>query len=124
MQYLAIIVSLLAASVAAKSCKRGGSYCGSSLLRRGEFASRSPFRPSVRTRLVLAGAPKTDAPLSVAGNYRDHIVETLKAKGVSTDERHIQNSRFDCLSGGDIAYRQYCSHGCGGTNNEDPDYCL
>lgn len=37
MQYLAILVSLLAASVAAKNCKRGGSYCGYSLLRKGEY---------------------------------------------------------------------------------------
>ncbi|RYP43473.1 hypothetical protein DL770_011651 [Monosporascus sp. CRB-9-2] len=78
--------------VVADSCNRGGVYCGSSLLRKG--------------------------------NYRDHIKETLQAAGVSTDELHIQNSKFDCLSGGDIAYREFCSNGCGGTDSTDPDYCL
>ncbi|RYP62566.1 hypothetical protein DL770_009563 [Monosporascus sp. CRB-9-2] len=58
------------------------------------------------------------------GNYRDHIVETLQSVGQPTDEAHIQNSKFDCLSGGDIAYREFCGNGCGGTDSEDPDYCL
>ncbi|RYP59132.1 hypothetical protein DL769_008667 [Monosporascus sp. CRB-8-3] len=58
------------------------------------------------------------------GNYRDHIVETLQAVGQPTDEAHIQNSKFDCLDDGDIAFRQFHSKGCGGTDSENPDYCL
>lgn len=58
------------------------------------------------------------------GNYRNHIIETLKASGQPTDEARIQNSKFDCIGGGDIVYRQYCSNGCGGTDSEDPDYCF
>ena len=58
------------------------------------------------------------------GNYRDHIVQTLRDAGQSTDEAHIQNGKFDCLSGGDIAFREFCSRGCGGTESENPDYCL
>ncbi|KAJ1323056.1 hypothetical protein MN608_11910 [Microdochium nivale] len=84
--------SVLIASAAAASCNRGGVYCGSSLLRKG--------------------------------NYRDHIIETLQANGQSTNEAHIQNSKFDCIGGGDIVYRQYCANGCGGTDSEDPDYCF
>lgn len=60
----------------------------------------------------------------MAGNYRNHIINTLRAEGLPTDERHINNSRFDCLSKGEIAYRQYCSTGCGGTDSRDADYCL
>ncbi|RYO77520.1 hypothetical protein DL766_009618 [Monosporascus sp. MC13-8B] len=55
------------------------------------------------------------------GSYRDHIVETLQAADQSTHEAHVQNSRFDCLSDGDISYRKFCSKGCGGTDSEDPD---
>ncbi|KXJ86589.1 hypothetical protein Micbo1qcDRAFT_209001 [Microdochium bolleyi] len=58
------------------------------------------------------------------GNYRDHIVETLQAAGQPTDESRIQNSKFDCIGGGDIVYREFCSRGCGGTDSEDPDYCF
>ncbi|KAH7328091.1 hypothetical protein B0I35DRAFT_416535 [Stachybotrys elegans] len=93
MKCFTLIATLLAASLAAAdSCNRGGSYCGISLLRKG--------------------------------NYRDHVVETLQAVGQPTDEAHIQNSRFDCLEGGDIAWRQFCAAGCGGADSEDPDYCL
>ncbi|KAJ1323011.1 hypothetical protein MN608_11865 [Microdochium nivale] len=93
MKVFAILsASVLIASAAAASCNRGGVYCGSSLLRKG--------------------------------NYRDHIVETLKASNQPTDEARIQNSRFDCVGGGDIIYREFCSKGCGGTDSEDPDYCL
>ncbi|KAH7025130.1 uncharacterized protein B0I36DRAFT_250870 [Microdochium trichocladiopsis] len=93
MKFTAIITTtILAATVAADSCNRGGVYCGSSLLRKG--------------------------------NYRDHIVETLQAAGQPTSEDHIQNSKFDCIDGGDIVYREFCSRGCGGTDSTDPDYCF
>ncbi|KAG5459444.1 MAG: hypothetical protein BJ554DRAFT_153 [Olpidium bornovanus] len=88
---VAVILASVTA-VVADSCNRGGVYCGSSLLRKG--------------------------------NYRAHIIETLLAVGVTADEKHIQNSKFDCLSGGDIVYREYCAAGCGGTASTDPDYCL
>ncbi|KAJ0119700.1 hypothetical protein J7T55_013903 [Diaporthe amygdali] len=58
------------------------------------------------------------------GNYHDHIVETLDAEGQSTDDVHIRNSLFDCLSNGDIRYRDYCYKGCGGIDSKDADYCL
>ncbi|RYP21821.1 hypothetical protein DL765_002046 [Monosporascus sp. GIB2] len=58
------------------------------------------------------------------GNYLDHAVEMLQAADQSTDVAHIENSRFDCLGDRDIAYREFCSKGCGGTDSEDPDYCL
>ncbi|KAI7781387.1 hypothetical protein LA080_014821 [Diaporthe eres] len=58
------------------------------------------------------------------GNYRDHIIETLKAAGKPTDEPHIVSSLFDCLKDGDIRYRDYCGRGCGGVDNKNADYCL
>ena len=58
------------------------------------------------------------------GNYRDHIVRVLKAAKQPTSEVHIQNSKFDCQSGGEIVFREFCSKGCGGTDSEDPDYCF
>ena len=59
-----------------------------------------------------------------AGDYRDHIKRTLKAAKQSTDERHIQNSKFDCVKDGGIVFREFCSRGCGGTDSTNPDYCL
>lgn len=61
---------------------------------------------------------------SSVGNYRDHIIETLKAVGQPTDEAHIISSLFDCLGGGDIRYRDYCGRGCAGVGSKDADYCL
>ncbi|OAQ80502.1 hypothetical protein VFPBJ_06087 [Purpureocillium lilacinum] len=92
MKFVTIAILASATAVVADSCNRGGVYCGSSLLRKG--------------------------------NYRNHIIETLKAANQPTDESHIQNSKFDCLDKGDIAYREFCSRGCGGTDTENPDYCL
>ncbi|KAK6224174.1 hypothetical protein LQW54_000323 [Pestalotiopsis sp. IQ-011] len=86
------VIFAAASAVVADSCNRGGVYCGSSLLRKG--------------------------------NYREHITDTLKTVGVDTDEAHVQNGLFNCLSGGDIQYIEYCINGCGGTDSEDPDYCL
>ncbi|EMR62649.1 hypothetical protein MGN70_010943 [Eutypa lata] len=57
------------------------------------------------------------------GNYRDHIIQVLLANGQPTDEAHIQNSLFDCVSDGNINYVQYCGNGCGGTGSTDPDFC-
>ncbi|RYP31765.1 hypothetical protein DL767_005585 [Monosporascus sp. MG133] len=102
--------------VVADSCNRGGVYCGSSLLRKG--------KPPRQTLIPTFSVPPTCNAIHKTRNYRDHIKETLQAAGVSTDERHIQNSKFDCLSDGDIAYREFCSNGCGGTDSTDPDYCL
>lgn len=48
----------------------------------------------------------------------------LKAAKQPTSEVHIQNSKFDCQSGGEIVFREFCSKGCGGTDSEDPDYCF
>lgn len=62
--------------------------------------------------------------VSPIGNYRDHIIETLKAAGMPTDEPHIVSSLFDCLKDGDIRYRDYCGRGCGGVGNNNADYCL
>ncbi|KAF2643755.1 hypothetical protein P280DRAFT_546656 [Massarina eburnea CBS 473.64] len=88
----ASLIILSSVSVMAKSCNRGGVYCGSSLLRRG--------------------------------NYRDHIVETLKAAGIDADEIHIQNGIFHCLNNGEIHYYEFCEKGCGGTDSTAPDYCF
>lgn len=104
--------------VAAKSCNQGGVYCGSSLLRKGEpKISPSTYNEPKR----FESNPRVSR---VAGNYRDHIFRTLGEAGVPTDEAHIQDSKFDCLGGGEIVYREFCANGCGGTDNTDPDYCL
>ncbi|KZW00547.1 hypothetical protein EXIGLDRAFT_761631, partial [Exidia glandulosa HHB12029] len=58
------------------------------------------------------------------GNYHDHIVQVLQANGQPTDQAHIINSIFDCLSGGEIRFRGYCANGCGGVGTEDPDFCV
>ncbi|KZV78016.1 hypothetical protein EXIGLDRAFT_561353, partial [Exidia glandulosa HHB12029] len=57
------------------------------------------------------------------GNYHDHIVQVLQANGQPTDDKHIDDSIFDCLDGGEIRYRGFCANGCGGTDSEDPDFC-
>lgn len=75
-------------------------------------------KPSVSFALL------TDFSLMVTGNYHDHIVAVLTGAGKSTDDAHVRNSIFNCLSGGEIAYQGYCTYGCGGTQSEDPDYCL
>ncbi|KAF9465348.1 hypothetical protein BDZ94DRAFT_1254337 [Collybia nuda] len=58
------------------------------------------------------------------GNYRDHIIQVLEANGQPTDEAHIISSIFDCLDGGEIRFRGFCSRGCGGVGTEDPDFCV
>ncbi|KAH8658122.1 hypothetical protein BX600DRAFT_514638 [Xylariales sp. PMI_506] len=62
--------------------------------------------------------------LLAKGNYRDHIVAELNAVDEPTSELYIENSLWDCLSGGEISYVDYCENGCGGTDSTDPDYCL
>ncbi|GAM37120.1 hypothetical protein TCE0_022f06756 [Talaromyces pinophilus] len=100
MKLINIIAFLSAAmAVSADSCNRGGVYCGTSLLNKG-FS------------------------LMATGDYHDHIVAVLTGAGKSTDDAHVRNSIFNCLSGGEIAYQGYCTYGCGGTQSEDPDYCL
>ena len=121
-------------------------YCGSSLLRKGKqrrsppsivfnniddpflFLPLRPYHPHPPKRGDLNYHPNAP-PFSLmidypAGNYRDHIKRTLKAAKQPTDERHIQNSKFDCVSDGDIVFRQFCARGCGGTDSTNPDYCL
>lgn len=109
MKFVTIAILASATAVVADSCNRGGVYCGSSLLRKGKHTAPKDSM-----------AKCTNSP----GNYRNHIIETLKAANQPTDESHIQNSKFDCLDKGDIAYREFCSRGCGGTDTENPDYCL
>ncbi|KAJ7735436.1 hypothetical protein B0H14DRAFT_2639192 [Mycena olivaceomarginata] len=58
------------------------------------------------------------------GNYREHIKQVLSQKHQPQDEVHINYSLFNCLSGGEIMFIEYCSRGCGGTTTIDPDYCL
>ncbi|KAH6651618.1 hypothetical protein BKA67DRAFT_660414 [Truncatella angustata] len=109
------VLFAMTTSVVADSCNRGGVYCGSSLLRKGG-------------KLTLLGM--FDACVSLTnmrinlGNYQDHIVDTLNTVKVDADDKHIQNSLFDCLSDGDIKYVEFCINGCGGTASTDPDYCL
>lgn len=117
MRFYAILAALVLAVapevVNAKSCHRGGVYCGQSLLNRGMYFSR---------RIVCYVSEISN--LLVQGNYHDHIVETLEAANQPTDEAHIRASIFDCLSGGDIRFRGYCDKGCGGVGSDDADYCL
>jgi hypothetical protein len=61
---------------------------------------------------------------SLPGNYREHIKQVLSQKHQPQDEVHINYSLFNCLSGGEIMFIEYCSRGCGGTTTIDPDYCL
>ncbi|KAJ6447101.1 DNA-binding protein hgh1 protein [Purpureocillium lavendulum] len=120
MKISTILAAVFVTVATAKSCNRGGVYCGSSLLRKGKARSLL-----CRTALALKNFTSADKRRFLPpGNYREHIKETLKSAGVSQDERHIQNSKFDCLSGGDIKYREFCASGCGGTDSKDPDYCL
>ncbi|KAJ7323641.1 hypothetical protein DFH08DRAFT_711762 [Mycena albidolilacea] len=58
------------------------------------------------------------------GNYHDHIVEVLTQNGQPTDEAHVDNSLFNCLSGGEISFISFCGNGCGGTTTTSPDFCL
>ncbi|KAJ7214276.1 hypothetical protein C8J57DRAFT_1096562 [Mycena rebaudengoi] len=58
------------------------------------------------------------------GNYHDHIVTTLASVGQPTDDVHIINSLFDCLSDGEIRFVGFCANGCGGVGSDDPDFCL
>ncbi|KAJ7251968.1 hypothetical protein C8J57DRAFT_1077717 [Mycena rebaudengoi] len=58
------------------------------------------------------------------GNYRNHIVQVLMENSQPTDEAHIDNSLFDCISGGEIRFISFCARGCGGTTSKDADFCL
>ncbi|KAJ6474876.1 hypothetical protein C8R45DRAFT_1217260 [Mycena sanguinolenta] len=71
-----------------------------------------------------AGGVYCGVSLLNKGNYQDHIVQVLEANGQSTDEAHIDYSLFDCLSGGEIRFIEFCSNGCGGTTSTADDYCL
>ncbi|KAF8139569.1 hypothetical protein K438DRAFT_1637272 [Mycena galopus ATCC 62051] len=71
-----------------------------------------------------AGGVYCGVSLLNKGNYQDHIVQVLEAAGQPTDEAHIDYSLFDCLSGGNIRFIEYCSSGCGGTTSKQDDYCL
>ncbi|KAJ7024970.1 hypothetical protein C8F04DRAFT_1269714 [Mycena alexandri] len=79
--------------------------------------------------VATAAAASVPEPLAAqqscnAGNYHDHIVQTLTAAGQSTDEAHVDNSLFDCLSGGEIRFISFCANGCGGTTTTNADFCL
>ncbi|KAJ7367138.1 hypothetical protein DFH08DRAFT_764838 [Mycena albidolilacea] len=71
-----------------------------------------------------AGGVYCGTSLLNKGNYRDHIIQVLTAIGQPTDEAHIINSLFDCLSGGEIRFISFCANGCGGTTTTNPDFCL
>ncbi|KAJ7841533.1 hypothetical protein B0H13DRAFT_2365675 [Mycena leptocephala] len=71
-----------------------------------------------------AGGVYCGTSLLNKGNYHDHIVQVLIANGVSTNEAHVDNSLFDCLSGGEIRFIRFCPNGCGGTTTTNPDFCL
>ncbi|RYP28909.1 hypothetical protein DL767_007004 [Monosporascus sp. MG133] len=68
-------------------------------------------------------------PAAVKRSFGRSILN-LKAKGTQPREAipspnvPTKNSKFDCFGDGDIAYREFCSDGCGGMDSEDPDYCL
>ncbi|KAJ7020742.1 hypothetical protein C8F04DRAFT_1274579 [Mycena alexandri] len=80
--------------------------------------------------VATAAAASVPEPLAAqqscnaGGNYHDHIVQTLTAAGQSTDEAHVDNSLFDCLSGGEIRFISFCANGCGGTTTTNADFCL
>lgn len=113
---IALYLISVAAVVVAKSCKNGGVYCGQSLLNRGT-SGKSPLScPSGR-------CPWLTVP-NHAGNYYNHIVAVLQENGKPTDEEDVLDSLFQCGSGGDIFYLTFCSHGCGGVGNIEPDYCI
>lgn len=119
MKAATVFAAFLAAatSVVADSCNRGGVYCGSSLLRKGETTARQPCSlqdVDMTIRLTRGHL----------GNYRDHIILVLQANDQPTDEAHIQNSLFDCVSDGNINFVSFCGNGCGGTDSTDPDYCF
>lgn len=135
MKLTTIVTAILAGVnvvVLAKSCKHGGVYCGQSLLNRGKWTgSQGRFWPyghsksrgvSVQVSKILRLTPFIS--FSSIGNYRDHIIETLKAARQPTDEPHIISSLFDCLKNGELRYRDYCGKGCGGVGSKDADYCL
>lgn len=134
-----LVLAVAAPVIEAKSCHKGGVYCGASLLNRGNLLLFQILRllspihrhTSVPWCLLPCSVPLhrlSIFPFGRAniwkGNYRDHIVETLQSAGQSTDERHIQSSIFDCLGDGDIRYRGFCSQGCAGVGSDNPDYCL
>lgn len=121
---IALAATILASMASAASCNKGGVYCGQSLLNKGTYShgSRSPplgieLAPATRNGSCSRGTTRT-------GKYHDHIVATLSAAGQPIGEQHVQNSIFDCLSGGDIRYVKYCRHGCGGVGSKVDDYCL
>lgn len=112
-------VAMIATPIAAKSCKSGGSYCGTSLVNRGKcFAS--VFISSHICECVSSSHWLTQ----MAGNYMDHIIEVLQGADSATTETYIDNTLFSCGSGGDITIVSYCENGCSGVGSSDADSCL
>lgn len=66
--------------------------------------------------------PFQSANTANLGDYRDDIVTELQATGQSTDDQHIQQSLFNCLSNGQIDFTSFCDSGCVGGDSSD-DYC-
>jgi len=110
--FAAFLTTLASASVleARDSCNSGGVYCGTSLLNKGKYAA-------MHNQAGLLIITVSFRP----GNYHDHIVDVLLQNGQPTDEAHIDDSLFDCLSGGEI---RFCANGCGGTTTTAADFCL
>ncbi|KAJ6537508.1 hypothetical protein DFH09DRAFT_992044 [Mycena vulgaris] len=87
-------------------------------------AAASVPEPLAAQQSCNAGGVYCGTSLLNKGNYHDHIVQVLTADGQPTDETHIVNSLFDCLSGGEIRFISFCANGCGGTTTTNPDFCL
>ncbi|KAF7345074.1 hypothetical protein MVEN_01670900 [Mycena venus] len=95
------------------------------------FATFAAFFTTLASASVLeardscnAGGVYCGTSLLNKGNYRDHIISVLSQDGQPTDEVHIENSLFDCLSGGEIRFISFCGNGCGGTTSKAADFCL
>ncbi|KAI1124297.1 hypothetical protein F5Y10DRAFT_249676 [Nemania abortiva] len=56
------------------------------------------------------------------GDYINKIITNLEANNEPTDDLHVQQSLWTCLDHGDISFKEYCTLGCNGGDDND-DYC-
>jgi hypothetical protein len=117
------LTSALSGLVAAKSCKTGGIYCGTSLLDRGKlwFSQTNWF-----LHKNFVSRANTETPLNwlfqFTGNYITNINTGLAAQSVPETEFNQHNSLWDCTHNGQIQFSTLCLMGCL-ANGSDDDTC-
>lgn len=115
-----VLASALSSIVAAKSCKSGGIYCGTYLLKRGQWefpvsSIDTKSSPVQEIKLFTLTLFKT-------GDYITKINTNLLANNLPTSDLYVKQSLWACIEHGDIKLLEFCAAGCVGGDKND-DYC-